>query len=196
MSLIAYERLAQESWDRLQQAADDPTHPMRLLVLATSAPDGTPDSRVMVLRGANGRMGRIWFYTDRRSVKLEHLRHRPLVCAVGFDPNETIQLRLRGTTIIHESSPLADQHWTQANLLMRQLYASPDAPGSPFSQTDPRLVGLQKAVDTGHEERARRNFTVIEMQVQCLEWHQIHGQEQRRAIMHASTGWAVQPIAP
>ena len=46
------------------------------------------------------------------------------------------------------------------------------------------------------EEDARRNFAVIEALVQSIEWLQVQEDDQRRAIMHTTTGWAVQAIAP
>ena len=196
MSLVGYDAIADESWSRLEEAADDPTHPMRLLVLATVAPDGSPDGRVMVLRGADRRLGKIWFHTDRRSEKVQHLRSRPSLCAVAFDPREGIQLRVRGTSIIHESNALADRHWSQTGMVIRALYASADAPGSPFPQPDPRLMGVQRAICAGQEQSARDNFAVIETEVKSLEWLQVKESEQRRAIMYASTGWVVHPVAP
>ena len=51
-------------------------------------------------------------------------------------------------------------------------------------------------MDSGTEEIARGNFAVVEMQVQTIEWLQLSGDDRRRAIMHESTGWAAQPLAP
>ena len=196
MTLIAYDRLADEAWIRLAQAADDPTHAMRLFLLATTACDGSPDARLMVLRGANRRLGRLWFYTDRRSEKVDHLRERSALCAVTFDREDGVQLRLRGTATIRESGKLADRHWSQTSRGFRALYASPDAPGRPLGQPDPRLMTIKQAVDAGAEADARQNFAVIETLVQTIEWLQLKDADQRRAIMHACTGWGVQAMAP
>ncbi len=196
MELIPYNTLADESWTRLREAADSPLHPMRLLNLATIAGDGTPDARLMVLRGANRGRGRIWFYTDRRSEKVGHLRERPAVCAVAYDPEDRVQLRIRGTALIHESSPLAEEHWTHTSTVIRWLFASPDAPGLPLRQPDPRLMSMKQAMNAGIEETARDNFAVVETDVKSIEWLQVTDDQQRRAIMHAATAWAVQPLAP
>ena len=194
--LIAYDALPDEAWTRLAQAADDPTHPMRLFLLATVASDGSPDARLMVLRGADRRLGRIWFYSDRRSEKVDHLRQRPTICAVAFDRQDGVQLRLRGTATIHESDALADRHWSQTSTVIRALYASPDPPGRPLRQPDPRLMTIKQALDAGAEANARQNFTVIEAFVETIEWLQLTDDDQRRAIMHAATAWGVQPLAP
>jgi general stress protein 26 len=194
--LIDYEMLAEEAWTRLRDAGDERNHPMRLVVLATVDAGGAPDARTMVVRGADRRSGRIWFYTDRRSEKIDQLCSCQWACAVAWDRTAGIQLRLRGTATVHESGPVADRHWRQASLALQALFAAPDAPGRPLRPPDPRLVGMKRALDEGCLTDARTNFAVIEMQVRTIEWHQVIEGEQRRAVLHAATAWAVQPLAP
>ena len=196
MTVIPYDVLADEAWARLVEAADDPTHPMRLFLLATVDALGVPDARLMVLRGAGRSLGKIWFYTDRRSEKVDQLRKRPELCAVTYDRRDGVQLRLRGAATIHELNSAAAQHWSQTSAAVRALYASPDAPGRPLRLPDPRLMTIKHALDAGAEALARQNFAVIETLVQTIEWLQLKDDDQRRAILHASTGWAVQPLAP
>ena len=196
MTLIAYDALAEESWTRLQHSGDDPNHPMRMLVLATVCAAGGPEARLMVLRGADRRLGKLWFYSDRRSEKIEQLQRQPQVTAVTYDPEASVQLRLRGTAGVDESGALADQHWSQVGMAVRALYASPDTPGQPLRQPDPRLMDVKRSIDAGGEATARGNFAVIEITVDSIEWLQIADGEQRRAIMFAATNWAVQALAP
>ncbi len=49
---------------------------------------------------------------------------------------------------------------------------------------------IKQAVDAGAEANARQNFAVIETLVQTIEWLQLKDADQRRAIVHACTGWA------
>ncbi len=196
MTVTPYDALPHEAWARLAQAADDPTHPMRLFLLASVDADGLPDARLMVLRGADRRPGKIWFYTDRRSTKIDQLRKRPALCAVTYDPRDGVQLRLRGAATIHELNSQAAQHWSQTSRIIRALYASSDAPGVPLRQPDPGLMRMKQAMNASVEENARCNFAVIETLVESIEWLQVSDDDQRRAILYASTGWAVQPLAP
>jgi hypothetical protein len=196
MTLIAYDALAEQAWGRLEQAGDDPNHPLRVFVLATVRTAGAPEARLMVLRGADRRLGKLWFYSDSRSEKIEQLRLHPQVTAIAFDRAAGLQLRLRGAAAIDESGPLADQHWSQVGMAVRALYASPDAPGRPLRQPDPRLLGFKRSIDAGGEAAARANFAVIEVSVDSIEWLQIMEDDQRRAIMFAATGWAAQALAP
>ncbi len=194
--LIDYERLADEAWARLRSAGDERNHPMRLVVLATVDAGGAPDARSMVLRGADRRSGHLWFYTDRRSEKIDQLCGCQWACAVAWDRTAGIQMRMRGTAAVHESGPVADRHWRQASLALQALFAAPDAPGRPLRPPDPRLVGMKRALAEGCLADARTNFAVIEMSPRTIEWHQVIEGEQRRAVLHAATSWAPQPLSP
>ncbi len=196
MTLIPYDALPAEAWTRLREAADSPTHPMRVLVLATIDSSGSPAARLMVLRGANRTLGRVWFYTDRRSEKVEQVERCPAISAVAWDPDAAVQLRITGTATVHADDQLVAKHWSQVEARLRALYAAPEAPGMPLRELDPHLMSTKRAMDFGTEEIARGNFAVVETQVQTIEWLQLSGDDRRRAIMHESTGWAAQPLAP
>lgn len=150
-------------------------------VLASVNDRRAPDARLMILRGADRQSGRLWFYTDTRSAKLEQLRAQPAVTVVAWDPADCVQLRFNGTATIRTTGDCADD---------------PDDPGRPLTRPNPRLVGRKHALDAGEAETARDRFAVIEMAISSAEWLQVSGNEQRRAIMHDAKGWAVQPLAP
>lgn len=194
--MIAYDQLEYEAWSRLEHAADDPSHPMRLVFLATLSESNAPDGRLMVLRGSDRQLGRVWFYADSRSQKVTQLRANQSMCIVCYDPREGVQLRVQAQVVLHQFNELADRHWAQANALVRSLFSTPDRPGSPLCRPDPRLMSIQLAIRDVDEGYARSNFTVIDARVEIIEWLQVNGVEQRRALMHATTGWAVQPLAP
>jgi len=64
------------------------------VTLATADPDGTPDARVVLLRGLDDR-GAVWF-TNRRSAKGRQLGSLPSAALVAFWPELERQVRLRG----------------------------------------------------------------------------------------------------
>lgn len=196
MALIDYERVTDEAWTRLAQACDDPMRPMRNVVLATVDDRNAPDARLMVLRGADRDHGHLWFYTDIRSPKVEQLRARPATSVILWDPAARVQLRITGTAEIKTNGDRADDHWRQATMGQQVLLASPDDPGRPLTQPDPRLIGMKRALDAGEERTARSRFAVIEITIGSVEWLQISDDGQRRAILHAANGWAAQPLAP
>ncbi len=128
MGLISYDSIADEAWRLLVQAGDDPSHPMRVVVLATRGDATSPEARLMVLRGADRPLGALWFYTDLRSPKVEQLRTCPTVSVVAWDRACGVQLRIRGTA--------------------------------------------------------------------SIDWLQVCDVDQRRAIMHSTTGWQPLALAP
>ncbi|MCH7797278.1 MAG: pyridoxamine 5'-phosphate oxidase family protein [Planctomycetes bacterium] len=196
MQLISYDSIADQAWKLLAQAGDDRSHPMRVVVLATLGDDGSPEARLMVVRGADRSRGKLWFYTDLRSPKVQQLRACPAVSAIAWDPACGVQLRIRGTATIDSSSPLADDHWLQASLGLQVLLHSPEDPGRPLKQPDPRLMGMKTAMDANDEAAARRNFAVIEITITGIEWLQVCDDDQRRAIMNPVTDWQPLALAP
>jgi hypothetical protein len=197
MTLIAYDALAEESWSRLQHSGDDPNHPMRLLVLATVCTAGAPEARLMVLRGADRRLGKLWFYSDRRSEKIEQLRRQPQVTAVTYDPASG--RRSPRSPMTRPAACSCDCGERPASTNRERWRTSTGARlGWPSGRSMPRrtLRGGPCGIDAGGEATARGNFAVIEITVDSIEWLQIADGEQRRAIMFAATNWAVQALAP
>jgi hypothetical protein len=151
--------------------------------------------RTMVLRGTDRRQHRLWFHTDIRSRKVEHVRERPAVSVLLWDAREEVQLRVTGTATVEDRGKTVERHFRQMSIGAQALYSSPDAPGQPL-QPDPQMTAMAEAIEADAEDWARRNFAVIEVVVDGIEWLQVQGADQCRAIMHARTGWAVEPLIP
>lgn len=194
--LIEYSDITREAWKHLEDAGDDHTHPMRLLTMATVDEHGGPDARLLVLRGASRENRRLWFHTDCRSGKVLQLQHQPDVCVVGYDHRDDVQLRIFGRTTLHHGNEIAEQHWSQTNIAVRSMYGSPNVPGASLPEHDPRLHRHQVLMDTDHAEAGRYNFLVIALIVDRIDWVQVNGPLQRRALLRAETDWKVQPLAP
>jgi pyridoxine/pyridoxamine 5'-phosphate oxidase len=193
---IEYDAINQVVWQRLSDAADDQTHPMRLLTLATMGEHGSPDARILVLRGADPQLHCLWFYTDARSAKAAQLEKCPQACAVGYDPRDAVQLRIRGNVKLHRDSELAERHWEQTDFHVRHAYAVPSKPGEPLSPTDPLMRLHRDQLAAGDLAPARRNFAVIELVIGEIEWLQLSDVGDRRAVMRAADGWKITALAP
>jgi pyridoxamine 5'-phosphate oxidase len=187
--------LADEAWRRLTSAANDRTHPMHLMVMATAGVGGRPAARVMTVRGADRDLARLWFHTDRRSPKAADLRANPHLCLVCFDPRDGVELRLSGRADLLETGPEADEHWRQAALIIRHLYASPRSPGEPVPPPDPELSRPPQGLTESLTRRARANFCVVEVTVETIDWFQIIDTCSSRALLRGSTGWRTEYLA-
>lgn len=194
--LISYEDIPNQAWARLEAAADDRRHPMRLVTLATTDELGRPDSRILVLRGASREESRLWFHTDSRSKKIAHLLAQPYACIHAFGMRDDVQLRILGPVTLHRDDELADRHWQQTHMSIRHGYGSDHNPGEPLPEHDPRVQHQQQLVTAEHADAGRSNFLVIELQVKSIDWVQVNGPHQRRAAIHAGGNWAVEPLVP
>ena len=194
--LITYDAIPDAAWTKLFRAANDPTLAVRLMAVATVAPDGKPSNRTLVLRGADKQSGLVWFYTDRRSPKMHHLKHQPHVSILGYDERDHVQIRLDGEATLHENDELADRHWEQVSMTLRHAYSSPHAPGEPIRQPDPRLEMMSRQRDQGPADHGRDNFVVLQVRVVEIDWLQVGPKGQVRAILRAATGWKAHALAP
>jgi general stress protein 26 len=186
--------LAEHAWRRLVACANDRTHPMRLMVMATAGIGGRPSARTMTVRGASRELSRIWFHTDRRTPKAMDIRANPNVCLVCFDPRDGVELRLSGRAELLDTGPEADRHWHQAEMIIRHLYSSPHSPGEPAPPPDPELSHSHEALSEALTRRARANFAVIEVNVETIDWFQILETRSSRAILRASKGWRTEYV--
>lgn len=191
--MIPLSDVGEVAWAKLAHAANDVRDPMRLVTLANVDATGRPSARLMVIRGANRDLGRIWLHTDRRSAKATQLRHRPDVCIVVYHPVERIHLRLIGRATLHDRDKVADDHWMQIMMSMRHAYGLPTSPAQPLPSADPRLNALWQHQRTTSIGEDRANFLVIEVNVESMEWLQVCGAEQRRAMLTAVNNWSMEP---
>lgn len=196
VELIDYHMMPDVAWTKLSHAANDPSQSLRLMTVATVDNQGKPSNRTLVLRGADRASGLIWFHTDRRSPKIQHLKAQPHVSALAYDQNDCVQIRLDGPATLHQNDALAQRHWEQASLAVRYAYALPQGPGKPVQHADPKFQSMHSAQQHGHVEEGRQNFVVIQVQVEMIDWLQVASTGQRRALLRVDTGWKAQPLTP
>ena len=197
--IITYDDMPDEAWRRLERAADDPAHPMRLLVAATVDGQLKPAARTLVLRGASRLPPRLWFHTDARSCKVRQIQEHPGLCAVAYDHRDGVQLRIDGEVTVHVDDRVTDAHWAQVDLAIRYAYATSAPPGAPVTTTaeaDPRTLMLRHRHDEGRAELGRAHFAVLEVNVATIEWFQSTTSQQCRAILRADSNWTPMPLTP
>lgn len=191
---IPLDSIADETWKRLEAAADDPAHPMRLLTLATIDVDDRPDARLMILRGADRHDGRLWLHTNPASPKLDQIRARPCVCLVTWDPCDGVQLRVCGKATAHGGGNLHSRHVQQMRTRMDRLDAEPGERDDVKLQRDPRsehFLGLSPGVRAVVLAGAT---IVIDIQVEVIDWMQVTDRGLRRARMQAEEGFVARSL--
>ncbi|WP_168797405.1 hypothetical protein [Neolewinella litorea] len=113
----------------LRSAPDNSDHPFALPTFCTTGPEGVPRPRIVVLRAVDAAITELRCYTDRRSVKAEHLAAGSEGSYLFWDPDTSLQVMAGGPT-----------HWApedEARNAFRKLpkhgrkaYATVSAPGT------------------------------------------------------------------
>ena len=179
--MIPPERVADEAWQRLARAADDPTDPLRIFTLCTVTPEGSPAGRIMLIRGADRASRRIWCHSRRDSAKIADLRANPFFAAIAYDAADSVQLRLFGSARIHELDDTAASHFEQS------LRAKQSAQMPPAAVPDPVWPGSAEDLVHLGKRASRKHFAVIEMLVESIDWTQVIGDRITNVRIGAST---------
>ena len=180
---IPPEQVADEAWQRLSRAADDPAHPLRILTLCTVTPEGRPAGRLMLLRGADRGSCRIWCHSRRETAKVADLRADPAFVAVAYDAADSIQIRLTGSARVHELDDEVARHFEQS------LRAKQSAEGIPGGTVDPIWPDEADALVHVAKRGSRKHFAVLELLVESIDWTQVVGDRVVRVRVEAESQW-------
>lgn len=163
-------------WSHLEIGAAKARHGFHQPVLATTAPDGTPHARTVVLRVASRAEGFVACHTDARSPKLLHLRTNPIAAWVFYTPARRIQVRATGIATIHTDDAIADEHWRKSPTRSRRCYAAPRTPGTESDHPSPNLPDALTAREPTPEESeaGRGNFAVLRCAIQHIDYLELH----------------------
>jgi pyridoxamine 5'-phosphate oxidase len=187
------------AWALLQRGASNRRSHFHTLTFATTDEQGHPDARILVLREADATTARLRFHTDARSDKAALIGNGAAVSVLAYDPDEHIQLRLRGTATIDTASARRQAAWEATSLYGRRCYLGNVGPGG---AADAPTSGLPADVE-GIEPSAERsapglaNFAVLWVKITRVEWLFLAHQGHRRARFEASpAGWAGRWLIP
>lgn len=193
--LFGYAELTDEVWLRLERAAEDRADPARLMTLCTVDGRGDPEARLMGLRGVDRLASTLWFYTDRRSRKVEQLLRRPAACVLAYDPRDGVQITVRGAARVHAQNAEASRHWEQLEIAAGRLAARGERGGGEGDDAiDPRMRAMVAAVRERPRGAGRDTFAVMELAAAEIGWLQVCGDAQRRALLLAEEGWRARAV--
>jgi hypothetical protein len=163
------------AWALLARGACAADSSLHTPVLATVGLDGEPDARTVLLHSADPDQRRLYFNTDRRSLKYAELGQTARAMLVFFDPRSETQLRVRADIQMHYHDDLSERLWRELPTSGRRLYATVAAPGTaaPVPTTG---VPLGRDDEAGYE-----NFVVLEATPTHLDWLHFAPAGHRRA---------------
>ena len=163
----------------LLKAATERDHPARTPVLTTVAGQ-IPFQRMVVLRAYDPQLREALFYTDLRSNKVEQLRRNPRAGLLFWDPDERLQIRIRGQISIEMQSPRTDRHFEELPPRSLVAYATQLAPGTPISEETVARLEECSAV--------RENFALLCFQADAFDVLELTRSLHRRAGFQKISG--------
>jgi pyridoxamine 5'-phosphate oxidase len=177
-------------WQTLGRGVADRRHGFHHPVIANLGRDGMPQSRIVILRGADRGVRTVRFHTDIRSEKWISLLDNPLVSATLYDAPHRIQLRISGRAMLHHLNEEAEAAWNASQRMSRACYGTLPDPGSIISErTGFKLPEDDTSIAAGYE-----NFGAVIIAIMQFEWLFLHHAGHRRArfdLTDNSAQWLV-----
>ena len=145
--------------------------------------DNNTDGRMVVLRGVSKKYKNLWFHTDIRSKKIRTLKTNPIASLLFYDKEEKIQLRIAGKTKINYQNNITKKSWNSTAHMSRQCYLGNESPGSesllPTSGLGEEIDNHKYSIE--ESEIGYKNFCVIEIFIESIEWLYLAARGHRRA---------------
>jgi pyridoxine/pyridoxamine 5'-phosphate oxidase len=163
-------------WQRLTRGVVDRHAAARHPVFATVSPEGRPEARTVVLRGANRADGTVEVHTDGGSDKVRSLAVTPLAQLHVWDEKAKLQIRVSARVTLQTGEAVAHK-WTRVPDGSRMAYGASPNPGTPIDHAH------------AYTKLASRDwFTVMTCTITEIELMQLV-EPHRRAVFDRRNGW-------
>ena len=166
----------------LTRGVKDRKHTFHTPVFCNVDNENSIESRVVVLRQFDSPNMVLNFHTDFRSPKILGLQQNNNSLLVFYDHKLKIQLRIKTTSIINNQNKVTKEMWDQTKLFSRKCYLTEKAPSSstnlPEDGIDESLGGREPTLK--ESERGYKNFTVVQNQIQQIDWLYLAASGHRR----------------
>ncbi|MFN3824871.1 MAG: pyridoxamine 5'-phosphate oxidase family protein [Pseudorhodobacter sp.] len=170
-----------EAWMRLARGVTNRRSPSRHPTFVTVSPEGWPEARTVVLRGADRGAARLEVHTDLATAKVAALRANPRAALHIWEPRADLQIR---AALRVEIVPQAEGRWDRIPEASRAAYGTIPAPGTEIASA----FDYEKPVDSVR-------FAALICTVEMFDLVHL-GPRHRRARFAAADGWQGQWLAP
>jgi pyridoxamine 5'-phosphate oxidase len=186
-------------WQRLVRGKADRHSPFHTPVVASVNASGVPQQRVMVLRKVDQSAGTLRFHTDVRTPKFDQLIENAAISVIGYDAGAKIQIRITGKARGTNKGMEADAAWEASTPSSRRCYLAEMSPGTQIEVPTSGLpLHVENRVPTVIETLpARRNFAVLIVDIDQIEWLYLASDGHRRAVFTRTVDtWSGQWLVP
>ena len=115
--------------------------------------------------------------------KIKSLKTKPISSLLFYDKEEKIQLRIAGKTKINYQNNITKKSWNSTAHMSRQCYLGNESPGSesllPTSGLGEEIDNHKYSIE--ESEIGYKNFCVIEIFIESIEWLYLAARGHRRA---------------
>jgi len=181
--------LEKDIWNRLVNGAVKSRDPFHTPSVATHSGNDI-SLRTVVLRKAFPESKELRFHTDTRSKKWQELIVNPSISALFYDAADRIQIRVKGRAVLQFNNDITFTAWQKTSLSSRRCYLTNF---DPSSFTDHPTSGLPEHIEQEkftleESEIGFKNFGIVSIQVQNIDWLWLHHAGHRRAFFDYTDG--------
>ncbi len=171
------------AWSLIEDGANNRRSAFHTPAVSTVSDNGTPQSRILVLRHADKAKRLLRFNSDTRSPKVAEIAANSKMSVLLYDSETKVQLRLSGNAHTCTTGPQVDEIWHNADRYARRCYMTQ---GAPSSMSDHPTSGLPASVEGRKPEEselipARDNFALLIFEAAQIDWLYLATQGHRRA---------------
>ena len=140
-----------------------------------------PQGRTVILRGFESETYNLTIHSDYRAKKIEEIKKNKNVSLIFYDEKKKIQIRLRGDATINQSKK---NSWVKLSPWSRRCYLSYISPGSETSMPTSGFSEKfsEDAPTLEESETGLKNFSVIDVSINEIEWLYLASQGHRRIL--------------
>ena len=151
-------------------------NPYHFFYLSTLTKENDVTSRTVVLRNFNETPLSISFNADYRSPKVKEVLENSSCSVLFYDSARKMQLRGKCKATINYDNKKSKEIWKSTPLQSRKCYMGDFAPSDITSEWQPNIPSkyLKTDPDKDDSESGYKNFTVIELSIDCLDVLELH----------------------
>ena len=167
-------------WDELTLGLNSGKHPFHIFSVST-VKNNKPDSRTVVLRAVEKENKSISFHTDLRSKKVLQIKESENICALFYDKDSKIQLRIYGSASKETDSLLIKEKWNSSKEMSKLCYLNKISPGEVINESKDYLYGKE---ELNNVELGIKNFSIINIKISQIDWLSLNHEGHQRMIIN------------
>ena len=174
------EGILDKIWNELILGLNSGKHPFHIFTVST-VKNNKPDSRSVVLRGVDKENKSISFHTDLRSKKILQIKESENICALFYDKDTKIQLRIYGSASKETDSLLIKEKWNSSKEMSKLCYLNKISPGEVINEPKDYLYGKE---ELNNIELGIKNFSIINIKISQIDWLSLNHEGHQRMLIN------------